>query len=566
MCLEKLLKIVTPVKEGEEKFNEWSKQFYFFNLLADQQLASSLILYGTSFNHGSLLIKSILVPIKDLDKAGPEDMTRWDSPYESWSCGLVYGGGRPPRLEYSEPLSRCSPDAFKNGQQLVFGRSFVGRTLDKDYYEIAQFLTHAHNLHWTPERRAWCRLDEAGDIEEVIKWSEQPGRSGYEAASCITIDREVIEMQMSATETALVQLFDVACIGENFSGWNERKEVAVENSGSHLYFRSHLEGANGSWSRGVQIIRPRLNSEGFGKRLYDKDREPKQYASFITLDWKNNMIVEVGCVPAAMASYFDTDSSLPFEISPVFFNAAVLDKYKADPDKYALKHRSISCRNAWHLQTYDVNSAGQVHTYLKYLGDLPYSEQLYWRSFNEEPKSSISQRAFTTDFKGEWSDHHDPLQQLQTYLNELHRYGVAWFTLREPALVDQLHYPLTPSDKTWNDVLLALAKLIVEGLERKHFVALAKSKGSNGDPKWASISWVKEAIKASGASSEIIDEVILPLRKLHDLRTKLGAHSSGNEAASTRADLIRKYKSSRSHIEHLSDELLRSLQLLRILS
>ena len=501
--------------------------------------------------------------MEDLDRVKPEDMTRWDSPYESWSCGLVYGGGQPPRVEYSEPLSRSLPEAFRSGQQLVFGRSFSGRTENKEYYEIAQFLTHAHGLHWTPERRAWCRFDENGDLEEVINWRERAGRSGYGAATCIAIDRDVMEMQMSATGTALVQMFDVACVRENFSGWNEREESAVQGDGLHLYFRAHREGANGGWIRGVQVISPKLNSEGYGKYLYAKDRGPKQYASFITHDWKNNRISEISCAPDAMASYFQPDSNLPFQISPVFFKPAVLDKYKADPDKYALKHRTISCRNAWHLQTYDVNSAGQVHTYLKYMGDLPYSEQLYWKSFNEGPKSPISQRAFTTDFKGQWSEHHDPLQELQTCLNDLHSSGVAWFTLREPALVDQLHYPLTMADKAWDDTLLALAKLVIEGLNQKYFMSLAKSKGVDGDSSWRSIRWVQEAMNASGITSELVDEVTMPLRTLQDLRTKFGAHSAGKEAASIRAALIRNHKTPRSHIEHLGDELLRSLNHLR---
>jgi len=32
--------------------------------------------------------------------------------------------------------------------------------------------------------------------------------------------------------------------------------------------------------------------------------------------------------------YFEPDSALPFQTSPVFFRPEVLDKYKADPDKY----------------------------------------------------------------------------------------------------------------------------------------------------------------------------------------------------------------------------------------
>ena len=94
-------------------------------------------------------------------------------------------------------------------------------------------------------------------------------------------------------------------------------------------------------------------------------------------------------------------------MSPVFFNAEVLHKYKADTEKYTLEDRSINCRGTWSLQTYDVNEAGQVHTYLRYLGYLPYKEQLYWQSFNEWPKAALSERAIATDFKGEFHTDYD---------------------------------------------------------------------------------------------------------------------------------------------------------------
>jgi hypothetical protein len=225
MCLEKLLKVVAPVAKDEDGYQEWLEQSSFFNLLAEQREGASTILYGTGFNHSSLLIQSLLIPMEDLDKAEPEDMMTWDSPHDSWSCGLVYGGGQPPRVEYTEPLARNFPKEFRGGQRLVFGRSFPGRIEDKHYYEIAHFLTHAHDLHWTPERRAWCRFDENGDVVEVIRWAAEAGRAGYGAATCITIDREVLEMQMSASGTALVQMFDVTTVGKGFFGWNDREAI-----------------------------------------------------------------------------------------------------------------------------------------------------------------------------------------------------------------------------------------------------------------------------------------------------------------------------------------------------
>ena len=59
-----------------------------------------------------------------------------------------------------------------------------------------------------------------------------------------------------------------------------------------------------------------------------------------------------------------------------------------------------------------LNDAGQIHTYICYLGELPYEEQLHWKSFNEEPRAGISQRALLNDFEAEPSDIVDPLVQI----------------------------------------------------------------------------------------------------------------------------------------------------------
>jgi hypothetical protein len=61
-------------------------------------------------------------------------------------------------------------------------------------------------------------------------------------------------------------------------------------------------------------------------------------------------------------------------MSPVFFRSEVLIRYKSDPEKYELHDRSIYCRGAWSLRTYDMNDAGPVHTYLGYLRELPYND------------------------------------------------------------------------------------------------------------------------------------------------------------------------------------------------
>lgn len=567
MSIEQLLKIVSPTFTDKEGAIVWSEQLSLFELLDEQRVGSTIMLYGSSFNTGNLLLHSILVPAQDIENIAMEDLTSWEgNPFDSWTCGLVWGGERPARVEFDEHLFRIGTKALRNGRQLIFGRSFEGRTEDKRYFEIAQFLTHSHGLHWTPERHAWCRFDEHGDIADIVQWTEEMGRGGYGTATCIAINREVIEMHMSATGSVLIQMFDSTCIPKNFHGWGVGEDQYIKDDKRGLYYRSRVEGHNGSYFRGVQVLRPQRTAEEFGSYLQLRENQPKQYESFITQDWKNKKVTNVNCGPDSIASYFEKDSPLPFHTSPVFFSAAVLDKYKADPEKYSLEHRSISCRNSWHLQTYDVNEAGQVHTYIKYLGDLPHSEQVYWKAFNEPPKGGISKRAYTTDFEGDFDQEPDTLRDLQSILLELHEAKTEWFSLREPDLVKQVHYPLTASSKAWGDTLTTLAKLVIEGLERRFFETKAKDLGATGDPKWASISWAQEALKADGAADDLITEIIQPMRDLQRLRTILNAHSGGVEASSLRASLLRQHKSPRGHIEHLCGQLVYSLQTLKELN
>ena len=117
-------------------------------------------------------------------------------------------------------------------------------------------------------------------------------------------------------------------------------------------------------------------------------------------------------------------------MSPVFFKAEILHRYKADTVKYELDDRSITCRGAWSLRTYDVNKEGQVHTYLRYLGELPYKEQLYWQSFNEWPKGGLSERAITTDFRGDFYRGYDPLNNLKRAVMDLDERAPPWWQPR----------------------------------------------------------------------------------------------------------------------------------------
>lgn len=558
-----LLEVVRPVAKSDRGYSDWLEQKKLLDWLEHEKKSTSVTLYGSAYNCSSVFVHSVFIQNADLDFSDPDQLTSWEgNPLDSPSCGLVYGGGGGARVELSEPWNQGGCKAFRRARQLVYSRAFDGYQSHKSYFELAQELTLSHGLHWVEERKAWCRLDNAGDIAELATIAYVGSPHGKGDAVNLSFNREMLDMHMAATDSCLVQMFESTCIPDNFyrfSGGDEKRTADFANG---LVYKYRIDDRGASYFRGVQIIRPQHNARQIGEALYAANSAPKSYSSFITQDFKNNLLVDVSCAPESLASYFEKDSSLPFQTSPVFFKPGVLDKYKADPDKYKLDPRSISCRNAWCLQTYDFNDAGQVHTLIKYLGDLPYTEQLYWKSFNENPKAPISRRSLKTDFEGAFDDEPDGLRKLKSALSRLGQERPDWFILRERGLVDQLHYPLTSSNKAWGDVLTTLAKCVTEGLQRSYFEERAKKLGRSGDAQWGSIKWARELLEAMLVDVDRISEITSPLFDVQNLRTKLGAHSGGEEAAQIRRNLITEFKTPRKHIHELATRLAMSLDAL----
>ena len=282
-------------------------------------------------------------------------------------------------------------------------------------------------------------------------------------------------------------------------------------------------------------------------------RPDRRYESFIAVDWKNDVIREISTEPGQTANYF-TQSDLPFEMSPAFFHPEVLMRYKSDSDKYTLQDRSISCRGAWHLQTYDINDAGQVHTYIVYLRQMPYEEQLCWKAHNEPPKAPISKRAVRTDFEGNWKSEYDALQSLRQAVRQLNEKTPPWWIQRSVKVIERVHYPVTASPDEWADEILRLDQLVIEGLSRTKLRSLATSLGRTPNAEFGSLKLVEECLMGLGWEEEQAREVTAPLRRLHHYRSKIKAHSQGKEGEQIRKKVLRDYGSYGHHFKALSTE------------
>lgn len=533
---------LAPARAGGA-FDAWLEQSDAFALLDANALDKEFVVYAAL---PFTFIYAVAVPLQCVAAPDVDDLLRWSAnPYSSWS--VEYRLGKPPAVSIAQPLSGVDSKVLAKGEQLIYGRTFDGRQEDKRYFEVLQKFAHLLGLHYVPERRCYCRVDKRGDVEDIVRIVALAAEGRHEGGTIITIDRSVLDEYLALTDAAVVRLFDFTRYERNhFGGWRAlHKEERIDRG--DLHYRMVLEKGHASYSRGFQLVRS-SDSKAAICRRFSSD-EPKQYASFIAQDWKNNVIAEISCDPKCLASYFQ-ESNLPFEITPAFFRPEVLLKYKKNPEKYLLEDRSLTSRNAWYLETYDVNEAGQVHTYLVYLSRLPYDEQLYWKSFNESPRAPISKRAFTTDIKGEFYGEYDPLSSLKQALRELQEQHAPWWKLRSSESPDQVHYPITSSSDEWADELHALDKLLVEGLETAWLRSEANRLGRAPKAQLRALKLAEECLVGLGYDDEDARDLMAPFHEVHNLR-QIRGHATGKDAAKIRAATISSHRTYRNHFESL---------------
>ena len=344
----------------------------------------------------------------------------------------------------------------------------------------------------------------------------------------------------------------------SFTAWGDGPEDVVRVSDEFLYRQKVI--GNAAYTRGIQIIRPR-DSRTISDQVSSRwAGTPKhEYVTFIAQDWRHNRIVEISTNPAATTNYFEaSENDLPYEVSPAFFRPEVLSKYKTDREKYTVKDREIWCRASWTLQAYDVNEAGQVFAYIRYLRNLPDSEQLHWKSFNEAPKAEISERAFINDFKGEFVTFRHPRAETLSILHRWQASGVEWWTLRDEDLLDRANPPISSSKDEWAEAIMDLSKLVAEGLEVKFLRAKLDKLGEAYRADEKSIALLEKIMAATNPFGGPV--TLEGLRTVQHIRSKVKGHSGSSEGKAIAQDAIAKHGTYGEHFNHLCKLVVRDLQ------
>lgn len=538
----------------QEEFSAWIQAKDHLNFLIRNATSDELIVYaggGYSFIHADVISNEIL---KSADET---ELLDWGgTPFRS-IASYVSGGGRDDiwleRHQDQRPMMK-----LQKSMPLVFARTFEGwKGQGQNYFEINQEFTHVSGIHWLPEERAYCRYDERGDLEHVISITERSTKS--DAPTCVSFKASAIHDYLSATNSSIIRRFDFTLLRHaDFTCWPDEGETRHREAGGHFIYRQKIDPGKAAYTTGIQILTPGKDTVK-NSHLRLRGDMPSKYVSFIAQDWRNNKLSEISTDPSLTTNYFETkNNDLPFELSPAFFRPEVVSKYKTDKDKYQIRERSITCRSAWYLKSYDVNEAGQVFAYICDLQRLPYEEQLHWKAFNENPKAPISERAITNDFKGEFTDYKDPLTSLLTTLKRWDQENVSWWKLRDENLAERVSAPLTASVDEWSDSFMDLAMLLVEGFKLAVIRTHLDSLEIHYEKEEQSLKLLKRLLTAKDAAFETNHPSAL--QRVQLIRSKVRGHSTGEEGKQLIIEAKQKYESLPKHFKSICSELSNELE------
>lgn len=548
------IRSVAKCPADEASFDTWIMARSHLAVLAQNSTEDELIVYAAA---KSFFVDTAIVPRAELKHVDQTDLLQWSShpgPVVGYSTSLDDG---PFTIDRGTPFGRSK--LLEAATRLVYPREFVGLKTDDSYYmEASQEYMHLSECHWRPERSAYCRFDENGDFDPIISVSVQEA-----GVTLVSFSREPLEEYLAASDSLLVRLFDFTLTRpDRFDGWPDFGPPKIRDSNPELVFKQRIFPGCGSYARGYQFVHVSPSHEVWARQRERWFGEgAKKGVEFWAHDLRNGTTTKISTRRGATANYFNAaGTTLPFELSPAFFRAEVLNKYTADPDKYTVENRDIHCRGAWTLRSYGVNDAGQVLAYICYLRDLPYQEQLYWKSFNEKPKAGLPDDVVRPDFHGMWPSKDPPLSRVEYVLRGWNREGPSWWKVRSQRVLDALRVPRGDSSQEWASAFQALATAVVEGFLARPIRRLLAERGMELGKNDLSITLLEKAIAAADITGAEGDSMRLEgLREAQRIRSKVAAHAGGSVAETLERNALREYGTFAGHFEAVCDRIAKEL-------
>lgn len=407
-------------------------------------------------------------------------------------------------------------------EPLVFVRNF--HDVKPSYIEIAEEFRLFHNLYYDAQSKVFVRISDSGIEEDVIRVFEKSVRINLKALrQFLAIKRAVVAIYFDIVRQSPVPIGEVDPASTTIK--RRHTDICFDLNVGEWEFKEEFQ----SFSRllGKRLLRgvPKKKS---GVWPYDEDKQ--DYVKFIYNIGPDSEPIEFTSDPEILSDHFRTNPGSPDYLTPIFFRREVLGKYFANAEKYSVEDGYLRCGALWGIQI-DNDLANYVAVYLGDLGrDLPYEEQLYWRSFNVLPEGGISEVNYRRSILAEFAA---PSRIDLRFKNEFRSFQEQWvrkygWYLFSPLNEDDAHLlstlrlPLTNDQGEFDAQVLALTKVLIDSInERQLEKSLSVLK-----PDTKGITKLKLYLEAQGLNG--FDAEIEFLRDLWDLRSTGSGHRKGS--------------------------------------
>lgn len=343
-----------------------------------------------------------------------------------------------------------------------------------NYVELSQdfrVLLNMHDRYISPTEHCFVVDNENGDWEKV---AEIKGET-------IRIKLTSLRKYLALRRMNLLLFFDEMRFSQQ--SFKELGLTPVMNQivkdDDYIYNYSslvdcHADGnKSGGWIMGKCVLRYR--EKDYNRDSFDQD--DKQYAEFIYDYDDEGEPMSHSCKKETLSNYFVANGDNPLEMTPIFFKKEVLDKYYSNPNKYTVSDGAVGCEGSWSLYI-DNDHRNYVIVPLVYLGNLDYSEQLYWKGYNVSPERDMgfSKTAYKRWIEGNFCDPMFPDLQFKYRFKQFNKRWEKQFgwPLFLP-LIDEdehryktLHCLTTENNHSdFDEQILSMTKLVVDSLNQK---------------------------------------------------------------------------------------------------
>ena len=551
---DRILSLNEPPTDGDA-YAGWITGEDHLQLLREDGESDELLVHVGSQH---VFVYAVVVPEQELRSVPSRALLDWDGDPYSTRIDYVWGG-KDPHTRLETLSSPWRSGVLPGARPLIHLRDLFAKPRGREQHlELCQEYAHLTGIPCASPQGFFLH-DENGDLVDVVSKTSAEDPPVW---SIVSFLRYPLEQYLAASKSVLVRMFDFNLYDlKSFSGWPQHEASVVEDS-PMIFHRFELPGFAG-YLRGVQPI-PLGRSRNQILDSINKGPLPRRTGSvsFLAHDWRNRRVVEVSVDPDATTNYVEKRIGLPFEMSPAFFRPEVMRKYESDSGKYKIGGRDISCADSWRLQAIGWNAANQVHAYIRYLRNLPYSEQLHWKEHNEPPKAPISADLRKMDFEGEWNDLPSQATVVSPVLRRLWKWkekDVEWWKCRDDDAFSRIRTMYTESQEEWRDKCRELATLAIEGFELKWLRQRAEAAGETPDQAEKSLRLLERIL--GGEEPEEQETKLEALRELQRVRT-LVSHTRGSDARRFLAEIEERDGSYRAHFEELCESVDRELDMI----